>query len=644
MTRVRRLLIGLASGSAFYSGLAPALGLGEITLHSALNQPLDAEIELLAVGDLSADDLKVRLASADAFQRSGVDRVHFLSDLRFTPLLRGGNSAIRVVSSQPVREPFLNFIVEVSRPNGQLLREYTLLLDPPGSSAYRALAAVPAVRGEDRPSPAARAPAAAPRPTPAATQGQRYTVASGDSLWTIASRLRGHGSPATQQELMRDIHALNPQAFGNGDIHRLRAGASLLLPDSAVPVSSPAALAATPAAEPMSAAASDSTPQQPQEPQVELLAQMRRVDEELASRTAENLQLQQNMLAMQEQLQALQQQMQARDAQLAQLQAQIAARTPAQPVVTSAAAATRGMWWLLVVSLLAVLGALLALFWRSRRRDARAVVEPAVIMPPPAEAVVVTRAEAPVPARPQGLEPASLVGATDALEGANIYIAYGRLGEAATTLRQACLAQPQRGDIRLRLLDVLAQQGNAEAFAEEEAVLRESGFDPARIDQLKARYPALFAQPAPEPLDDLILAFDETPAPAAQPPQDDDFQLNLDDLSLDADWDLVSPFAPDANRKAAVQAELDSQLDELPEAFFPDARSPFASAMLVEEGLPDDLDRLAADHESLSQLNLALAYIEQGDLQAACAILNEVIDEGDEQQKQEARELLARIA
>lgn len=131
MAKVRQLLIGLASGSALYSGLVPALGLGEITLHSALSQPLDAEIELFDVGDLSDADMRVRLAPAEVFSRSGVDRLYFFNDLRFTPLLRGGKSVIRVVSTQPVREPYLNFIVEVARPNGQLYREYTVLLDPP---------------------------------------------------------------------------------------------------------------------------------------------------------------------------------------------------------------------------------------------------------------------------------------------------------------------------------------------------------------------------------------------------------------------------------------------------------------------------------------------------------------------------------
>src|SRR6218665_984779 len=133
MVQVRHLLLGLASGSALYSGMASALGLGDITLHSALNQPFEAEIELLEVGDLTDTDMKVRLASDAVYARSGVERIYFLNDLRFTPLLRGGKNVIRVVSRKPVREPYLNFIVELARPNGQLYREYTVLLDPPNA-------------------------------------------------------------------------------------------------------------------------------------------------------------------------------------------------------------------------------------------------------------------------------------------------------------------------------------------------------------------------------------------------------------------------------------------------------------------------------------------------------------------------------
>ncbi|SDG53817.1 FimV/HubP family polar landmark protein [Phytopseudomonas seleniipraecipitans] len=704
MTRVRHLLIGLASGSAFYSGLAPALGLGEITLHSALNQPLNAEIELLAVGDdMSTSDVKVSLAPADAFNLAGVDRVYFLNDLRFSPILRGGKSIVRVVSNQPVREPYLNFIVELKRPGGQLLREYTLLLDPPTSSSYSSQAAP--VGNEQFTS------YAPPRRTPIASRGERYQVASGDSLWTIASKLRVEGNQSSLQDLMLDIHALNPDAFSNGDIHRLRAGASLLLPDHArMPEAAPSQPAAAGTAPPAQAPAEiipNTAPQQPAEPQVEMIAQIRRVEEEVANRSAENLQLQQDLLVVQNQLKDMMTRMEARDQQIAQLLEQLAQRpAPAEAVapvadsappaaaqqsavapVTDAQPAAQGFWnlWnVLLASLLAVLALLLLLFKRKRKPAPDAAVEPVIVVPPvvrapvsePVEPVVAPRAvvDVPLPVRPPVVaKPES--NPTDPLDGANIYIAYGRFGEAISVLRQASAANPQRLDIRFRLLEVLAQQGNTVAFAEEEAALRQAGFDGTRIDALKGRYPALFTlapemmQPVEsleplEGLDELILELDELPpaAPQQAKNQDDDFQLNLDDLSLDADWDLVNPFENNARKKrAGVEpdeplAPVDEQSTDI---FGHDVNSPFAGTMLVEEeGADDDwlelddlptdpsdgVDRFVTNHENLTKLNLAMAYIEQDDLEAACDILNEVINEGDEEEKQEARELLARIA
>lgn len=707
MTRVRHLLIGLASGSAFYSGLAPALGLGEITLHSALNQPLNAEIELLAVADdMSASDVKVSLAPADAFNMAGVDRVYFLNDLRFSPVLRGGRSVVRVVSNQPVREPYLNFIVELKRPGGQLLREYTLLLDPPTSSSYSAQAAPV---GDDR-----FTSYAPPRRTPIASRGERYQVANGESLWTIASKLRVDGNQSSLQDLMLDIHALNPQAFSNGDIHRLRAGVSLLLPDHAriaePAPSQPAESGEAPRPEAPAEIIPDTAPQQPAEPQVEVLAQIRRVEEEVANRTAENMQLQQDLLVVQNQLKDLMTRMEARDQQIAQLLEQLAQRPaaaaePAAPAVPATPAgqnaapaaeapvapapvaqpASEGFWnlWnMLLAALLALLALALLLFKRKRKPDPEVVAEPVVVVPPPAQApaaeviepLVAPRAavvDVPLPVRAPVVARAE-PGPTDPLDGANIYLAYGRLGEAVSVLRQACEDNPQRLDIRFRLLEVLAQQGNTVAFAEEEAKLRQAGFDAARIDALKARYTALFmlAPEAPEadelpPLDDLeelTLELDDVPAPEAKKSQDDDFQLNLDDLSLDADWDLVNPFENGARqRRGAVEADLSAAPAEPSADIFDhhDVNSPFAGTMLVEEEGPehnwlelddlpgdstDGLDRFVTSHENLTKLNLAMAYIEQDDLEAACNILNEVIDEGDEDEKQEARELLARIA
>lgn len=77
MARVRKLILTIASGSVLYSGMAPAIGLGEITINSALNQPLEAEIELLEVGDITDSEMRIALAPPDAFARAGVDRSRF---------------------------------------------------------------------------------------------------------------------------------------------------------------------------------------------------------------------------------------------------------------------------------------------------------------------------------------------------------------------------------------------------------------------------------------------------------------------------------------------------------------------------------------------------------------------------------------
>ncbi|WP_415755822.1 FimV/HubP family polar landmark protein [Pseudomonas leptonychotis] len=680
MAKVRQLLIGLASGSALYSGLVPALGLGEITLHSALSQPLDAEIELFDVGDLSDADMRVRLAPAEVFSRSGVDRLYFFNDLRFTPLLRGGKSVIRVVSTQPVREPYLNFIVEVARPNGQLYREYTVLLDPPSSAAYRSLAA-PAgavVQAESRAVPVERA---RPAVLPAAQQGQRYTVISGDSLWKIATRLSAAEGQVAPHALMNDIHALNPQAFINGDINRLRAGAQLLLPDSvgSVMAEPAAAVADVQVATPPEVAAVAS-PELPTGREAELLLQEQlRVEQELASQTAETLQLQQSLAQLGLQVQQLQEQMDARDQQIAGLQAELAARranveanTAPAPVLniekSPATGDTDNRWLAIIAGLLTLLLAGVAgLLWRGRK-----LLKPAPVTAATAPVAVTPKAQSVpliVPADPVTLAvrdvprsgPVWPAAGEDALQSANVYIAYGRLSEAASTLRKAWEAQPQRSDIGFRLLEVLALLGDAHGFAAHEARVRASGFNPARIDELKARHAGLFSAPPSSLLEDVVLQLDEAEEQPFESAANDG-QLNLDDMSLDADWDLVSPFAPATQKKSADETQSDAAAKRKGADIFDvsgsrDARSPFAASMLVEEtphgdwngdefnvALLDDLDQLAGSRDNLSKLNMALAYIEQGSLDSACEILNEVINEGDEQQIQAARQLLAKIA
>ncbi|MCO6059461.1 peptigoglycan-binding protein LysM [Pseudomonas sp. MOB-449] len=251
MVRVRKLVLAIAAASALTSGMANALGLGEVTLRSSLNQPLDAEIELLEVRDLASAEVKPSLAAAEEFSKAGVDRQYFLQDLKFTPVLKAnGRSVIRVTSTKPVREPYLNFLVEVLWPNGRLLREYTLLLDPPLYSPQTAVAAAPQIpvaapapapRPAVAPAPVSTAPAAAPvaaaprpsAPAPASAPAAKapadqYRTTSRDTLWEIAERTRAGGSV---HQAMLAIQDLNPNAFVDGNINRLKSGQVLRLPD-----------------------------------------------------------------------------------------------------------------------------------------------------------------------------------------------------------------------------------------------------------------------------------------------------------------------------------------------------------------------------------------------------------------------------
>ncbi|MFV9655540.1 FimV/HubP family polar landmark protein [Pseudomonas sp. NY15366] len=244
MVRVRKLVLAIAAASALSSGMAHALGLGEVTLQSSLNQPLVAEIELLEVRDLASNEVIPSLASPEEFVKAGVDRQYFLTDLKFTPVLKpNGKSVIRVTSSKAVREPYLNFLVEVLWPNGRLLREYTLLLDPPLYSPQTTVAAAPQLpiaapapaprpAVSPAPAPASAAPASAPRaaaPAPAsrAISGNEYRTTANDTLWEIAQRVGG----GSVNQTMLAIQDLNPDAFIGGNINRMKSGQVLRLPD-----------------------------------------------------------------------------------------------------------------------------------------------------------------------------------------------------------------------------------------------------------------------------------------------------------------------------------------------------------------------------------------------------------------------------
>ena len=255
----RKLAAVVFSMGCLQAGSVMALGLGELTLESFLNEPLRARVDLLDVGGLHEDQIRIRLATREDFDRLGVDRAYFLTSLKFDVSIDdNGRASIRVSSEEPVLEPYLDFIVEARWPSGRLLREYTVLVDPPvfdtSTPVISASERVEAVEGI--PAPAKKKPgeaeaasgtrvdvrkselapgamperdfnaAAAARPVP----GGRYMVHRDDTLWEIAQAARPDG--ATVQQTMLDIQRLNPDAFIDGNINRVKAGYIIYLPDA----------------------------------------------------------------------------------------------------------------------------------------------------------------------------------------------------------------------------------------------------------------------------------------------------------------------------------------------------------------------------------------------------------------------------
>ncbi|MGB3428728.1 MAG: hypothetical protein WBA53_11220, partial [Burkholderiaceae bacterium] len=154
--------LSLALGLAVSSPLADAAGLGRLTVQSGLGQPLKAELEVTAVGRDELPTLQVKLAPLSAFRAANLEFNPALSNLRFALEKRpDGTYFVRIASPQPVNEPYIDLMVELTWSTGRVIREYTVLLDPP--SLRQQAEVIPPTA----PVATAPAPAAAPsRPAP----------------------------------------------------------------------------------------------------------------------------------------------------------------------------------------------------------------------------------------------------------------------------------------------------------------------------------------------------------------------------------------------------------------------------------------------------------------------------------------------
>jgi pilus assembly protein FimV len=209
-------------------GAAQAIGLGDIHVDSALNERLAAEIDIVGATALELADLKAAVANRETFARFGADRPAFLASTTFNVTQDSqGRPVLALRSTESFTEPVVNILVDLNWRSGQLVRQYTLLLDPAGFS----VAPTPAAVAAPVVAVAADTPSAEPRPVVEGRKTTHIKVGAKATLRGIAWRV-GERSESDLQRMMLAIFRANPSAF-DGNINRLHLDALLTIPSHA---------------------------------------------------------------------------------------------------------------------------------------------------------------------------------------------------------------------------------------------------------------------------------------------------------------------------------------------------------------------------------------------------------------------------
>ena len=682
--------------AALASSEVQALALGRVTVLSRLGEPLRAEIDLPSLTDAEAATLQLELGGPELYRSATLEYAPWLRDVTLRLQRRpDGRAVVEVLSERIVTEPFVDLVVVARWAGGELLRGYTLLFDPPHlrppapvvplAPPMPAAPAAPESAATADPAPVP-APAAAPvpaRPVQAAPAqveaagARRITVRPGDTAGRLAQQHRPDG--VTLEQMLVALLRANPEAFIRGNVHLLKAGAVIDLPEAeaagAVDAAQARALIAAQtrdfndyrrrlaAAAPLQrapqaqrqaqgkveAAVADTAPQAAAQDRLRL-SQAGRDAEQAQRLAAERQQQEQQQRAaeLERNLRELE--------QLRQLAAPATTPAPpAEPATAPTAAPAppaesapppvaaptapavpapvtpppsvpqaslvqevlQHPWTLpgaaAVVVLLGTLAALRARRRRSAEPAPAPAAEPPVGAAPPAEAAEATIASA-----------ADTDAPLDPVAEAEVYLSYGRDAQAEDLLRQALAVQPHRLDARLKLLEILAQRGDAAGFEAEARALQplctadspeweractlgqtldpdnplyqRSGASPGTA---AAGLAAAAATAAAEPL---------RPAEGAQPPTLDlaldtvDATPQAGDSALEVDSDLTSELPPVEEAAAAAPASpapaddlgLDFDLDLEPLAAAPAEPQPAPSAA-APATLPPELAELSLD-------------------------------------------------
>jgi len=754
-----------------------ALGLGEMKLESFLNEPLKASVDLLNMGGLHGDEVKIRLATTEDFDKLGIDRPYFLTSLTFEVVAdeRGG-ARILIRSDEPVLEPYLDLIVEARWPSGRLLREYTVLVDPPVLSQATPVVsaservqevegtAAPAKKNEQVDSSGTHvdlhqstlAPGAMPqREYNASTDsspvpGSRYMIHRDQTLWEIANQAKPAG--ATVHQTMLEIQRLNPDAFINGNINRIKAGYIIYIPSadeigsvelsaaleevkeqnaawregrdqeryastgpslriSAEPeesaatedsaaggaASAPSAApeepstvgAAAGVAEPATTAAGSEDPQERLAALQEQLATLQRIvtlkdnqiaalqnaladaegtnpegvalegtEQQLPAQVSEEVQQVVEDIAEQaeEAAPGAESEPAAEPVESAQVteEPEVAEAPPPKPASSPAkapletGAADNWTSYLLygLGALVLVIGGFVFARRRASEQEPEAPVqkrssredvfsdvqlkEPNIQLVSAADEAPEAKTEPRRSSRGYGEhkhdEYASDIDAADALAEADIYIAYGRHPQAVDLLNNALANEPHNPVYRLKLLEIYTELNNRVAATAQLNKIRELG-DPDSTSRAEALMERLRS--------------DDEPAATVPPANVPSSAGNGSGPGL-----APNPFSVDFNSTRPLEdnfsgleiegqdnTSFDDDLD-LSSDFNSDSSGSFDEEELV----------IAADSNGLStKLDLARAYLDMGDDDGARQILDEVVADGNEELKAEARALLDRI-
>lgn len=243
---------------AFLPNISLALGLSTIGLHSHLNEPLEAEITIKDLNGLDVNTIKTTVGDPEQYSKLGLDPPIWLNQIHFEIIKKNGseNPILRLTTQQPIKEPFVDLVIEIAWPDGKLVREYTVLLDPPKLKAPLSSPKVLMLESQKNIKSELTQSLASPKDTkfyqplsskseltqslasakdtPSSNSvgvsfGQQYGPINDEALWSIARKLVDNSTFSVNQAIMAIVKK-NPQAFVRGNMNSLRKGAILNLP------------------------------------------------------------------------------------------------------------------------------------------------------------------------------------------------------------------------------------------------------------------------------------------------------------------------------------------------------------------------------------------------------------------------------